>query len=185
MAINRRDLPTDVAKALSHPLRQRLLLMYNQAPASPSDVAQRLGEPLGNVAYHTKQLVEHGCLELVDTSKRRGGMKHTYRAVVRYEIEDDTWSELPPSLRGSLAGRIVSEIGRDVRTGAAAGGFQDDEVHMSRVMLELDERGRRELSETLRTVIVRADEIAEESARRGEARRPSVLAVMHFRTSDA
>src|SRR5215210_702137 len=107
MPAGRRDLPTAVAKALSHPLRQRLLIAYNQRPASPSDVAERLGEPLGNVAYHTKRLVEHGCLELVGTSPGRGGVKHTYRATARYELEDDAWSELPASLRGSLAGRVV------------------------------------------------------------------------------
>jgi DNA-binding transcriptional ArsR family regulator len=184
MPAGRRELPTAVAKALSHPLRQRLLIAYNQQPASPSDVAERLGEPLGNVAYHTKRLVEHGCLELVGTSPGRGGVKHTYRATARYELEDDAWSELPGSLRGSLAGRVVAEIGRDVVAGAAAGGFEDDDVHLSRLTLELDERGWAELTAMLRETVERVDRIAGESARRGAARRRSVLALMHFGTGD-
>jgi DNA-binding transcriptional ArsR family regulator len=184
MTVSRRDLPTAVAKALSHPLRHRLLIAYNQRPASPSEVAQRLGEPLGNVSYHTKRLLEHGCLELVGTSPGRGGLKHTYRATMRYELEDDTWSELPPSLRGSLAGRAVGEIGSDIASGAAAGGFDDEDMHLSRLRLELDDRGRLELSRLLRETVARADAIAEESARRGPGTRRSVLAVMHFRTSE-
>ena len=184
MATARRDLPTDVAKALSHPLRQRLLIAYNQRPTSPSEAAERLGEPLGNVAYHTKRLVEHGCLELVGTSPGRGGVKHTYRAIVRYELEDDTWRELPPSLRNSLAGRIFSEIGREIAAGAAAGGFEDDDMHVSRLRLELDERGWAELTNVLRDTVAQADRIVEESAARGPGTRRSVLAMMHFRTGD-
>ncbi len=183
MTLGRRDLPTDVAKALSHPLRQRLLIAYNQRPSSPSDLADRLGEPLGNVAYHTKRLIDHGCLELTGTSPGRGGMKHIYRATVRYELEDDTWLELPRSLRNSLAGRIASEIGQEVASATGTGGFDDDDVHMSRLDLDLDERGWRELTELLRDTIARADRIVEQSARRGPGTGSSVLAVMHFRTA--
>jgi DNA-binding transcriptional ArsR family regulator len=184
MSDGRRDLPTTMAKALSHPLRQRLLIAYNQRPSSPSEAAERLGEPLGNVAYHTKRLVEHGVLELIGTSPGRGGVKHTYRATVRYELEDDTWIELPVSLRGSLAGRAISEIGCDVAAGAAAGGFGDDDVHVSRVNLALDDRGWGELSRLLRELVAHADRIVEESAARGPATGRSVLATMHFRTGE-
>lgn len=184
MNVSRQDLPTAVAKALSHPLRHRLLIVYNQRPASPSEVAQRLGEPLGDVAYHTKRLLEHGCLELVGTSPGRGGLKHTYRATLRYELEDDTWSELPPSLRGTLAGRAVEEIGRDIASGAAAGGFDDDDMHLSRVRLELDDQGRLELTKLLRETVARADAIAEESARRGPGTHRSVMVVVHLRTTE-
>jgi hypothetical protein len=111
-------------------------------------------------------------------------LKHTYRATMRYEMEDDSWRELPASLRGSLAGRIVSEIGREVAAGAAAGGFADEDVHVSRLNLELDERGWLELSGVLRETVARADRIIEESARRGPGKRRSVLVVMHFRTSE-
>jgi len=173
-----------VAKALSHPLRQRLLILYSQEPASPSEIAQRLDEPIGDVAYHTKRLVEHGFLELVGTVKSRGGVKRRYRATVRYEFEDETWSGLAAPFRGSLAERAVSEIGDDVSAGAAVGGFADEDVHLSRIVLRLDERGRNELSAVLRETVARADAIAEQSARRDSDTRGSVLAIMHFRTAE-
>ena len=184
MSASRRDLPTDVAKALSHPLRQRLLILYSQEPASPSEIAQRLNEPIGDVAYHTKRLVEHGFVELIGTVKSRGGVKRRYRATRHHEYEDETWSGLAAPLRGSIAERAVSEIGDDVAAGAVVGGFADDDVHLSRIVLRLDERGRGELSKVLRETIARADAIAEESAKRGLRTRRSVLAVMHFRTDD-
>jgi len=184
MTNGRRERPTDLAKALSHPLRRRLLVAYNRGPASPSEAAAHVGAPLGNVAYHTKKLVELGCLELVGTGPGRGGTKHTYRARVRYEMEDDTWTELPRSLRGSMAGPIVSELGRDIAAADLAGGLEDEDVHLSRLALDLDERAWRELSSALRELVARADAIAAESAARGPGTRRSVLALMHFRTRE-
>jgi DNA-binding transcriptional ArsR family regulator len=185
MAVRRRDLPTAVAKALSHPLRQRLLMVYNEGPSSPSAVAERLDEPLGNVAYHTKRLVEQGCLELVGTGRGLGGVKHTYRATLLYEMEDETWNKLPPALRGSLGGRVVAELEHDVAVAAAVGGFEDKYVHLSRMVLELDERGRRDLSVLLREAVARVDALAELTALRGSERHRSVLAVMHIRTEES
>jgi DNA-binding transcriptional ArsR family regulator len=184
MSASRRDLPTDVAKALSHPLRQRLLVLYSQESASPSEVAHELNEPIGDVAYHTKRLVEHGFVELVGTVKSRGGVKRRYRATRHHEFEDEIWSGLAAPMRGSLGERAVSEIGHAVASGAAVGGFADEDVHLSRIVLRLDERGRRELSQVLRETVARADAIAEESAQRGGTTRRSVLSVMHFRTEE-
>ncbi len=181
----RHDLPTDVARALSHRLRQRLVLIYGERPTSPSAVAERLGEPLGNVAYHTKKLVEQGCLELVGTAAGRGGVSHTYRATLLHEVEDDTWSELPPALRRSLGGGVVSELGSDVKYAAAAGGLEAEDVHLSRLILELDERGRNELSVMLREAVARVDAISAASARRTSDTHRSVLAILHFRIDEA
>lgn len=183
--VRRRDLPTDVASVLSHQLRQQLLLVYGERPTTPSAVAERLGESLGTVAYHTKKLVERGCLELVGTTPGRGGVRHTYRATLLHEVEDDTWSDLPAPLRRSLGERVVSDVGHDVLAGAEAGRLEDEDVHLSRVVLELDERGRSDLSKLLREAIARVDAIAEQSARRACEPHRSILAVMHFRTSDA
>src|SRR4051794_15100467 len=41
-----------IMKALSHPLRVRMLTLLNQKVSSPSELAEELDEPLGNVSYH-------------------------------------------------------------------------------------------------------------------------------------
>jgi hypothetical protein len=133
------------------------------------------------VAYHTKRLVEQGFLQLVDVRPGRGGVRHTYRAIVRFEVEDAAWRELPHSLQASLSSRTVSDIAADVAAGSAAGAFEEHDVHLSRVSLALDEQGHRELSDALRETISRADAIAAASARRASTTRRSVLAVLHFR----
>jgi DNA-binding transcriptional ArsR family regulator len=176
-------LDTRLAKALSHPLRQRLLMAYTGRVLSPSQIAAELGEPLGDVSYHTKQLVAHGCVELVEAVRGRGGVKHYYRATVPYEIGDAEWRTLSPTLRRKLVEPIVGTIVDDVAEGAASGSLNAEDVHVSRTPLALDERGRRELSRLLEKVVGDALRIQRESAERlggEEAPSSSVLAILHF-----
>ena len=70
-----------LAKALSHPLRPRILQrLADGAVASPNQLAEALGERLGNVSYHVRILRELGLVELVRTEPRRGALEHFYRA---------------------------------------------------------------------------------------------------------
>ena len=84
-----------LVRAIGHPLRLRLLTIFNERVASPSDLAAELGEPIGNVSYHTRILARLGCVELVRTKQVRGAVEHYYRAVVRPVFSDDDWAELP------------------------------------------------------------------------------------------
>jgi hypothetical protein len=58
-----------LAKALSHPLRQQLFGAYMQRVASPSELAVQFRRPVTEVAYHTKRLAELGFIELVRTER--------------------------------------------------------------------------------------------------------------------
>jgi DNA-binding transcriptional ArsR family regulator len=155
-----------LVRAIGHPLRLRLLTIFNERVASPSDLAAELGEPIGNVSYHTRILARLGCVELVKTKQVRGAVEHYYRAVVRPVFSDDDWAELPPSIRKSLAGAVLTEIADDMGASATAGGFDRDDVHLSRTVLTLDGKGWQELNEALQGVAERALEIQAESAAR-------------------
>src|SRR5690349_6113016 len=54
-------------KAVSHPVRVRILAMLDEGPASPKVLADRLGISLGVVAYHVRTLHELDLLKLVGT----------------------------------------------------------------------------------------------------------------------
>jgi|SRR5215218_1972569 len=84
-----------IAKALSHPLRSHLLGILNERVASPSEMAEELGESLQVVSYHCRTLLDLECIELVRTEPRRGALEHFYRAVVRPYFSDDDWSGCP------------------------------------------------------------------------------------------
>jgi DNA-binding transcriptional ArsR family regulator len=186
-----RDMPdspspaTRLAKALSHPLRSRLLMAYTGRVASPSQVAAELQAPIGDVAYHTKRLREHGLIELVEEVRGRGGVQHFYRATVPYEVADTAWAMLPAGLRQELARPVIESIVDDVANAARDGGLAGDDVHLSRTRLELDEEARSELAQLLERVVDEALRLQSESAARRAkgTREPSTaLAILHIPT---
>jgi DNA-binding transcriptional ArsR family regulator len=173
---------TRLAKALSHPLRARLLMAYTGRVASPSQVAAELGAPIGDVAYHTKRLQEHGLIELVEAARGRGGVRHFYRATVPYEVADAEWASLPAELRREITRPVIEAILDDVARVARDGGLADETVHVSRTRLDLDEEARNELARLLENVVDEALRLQRESAARGGGEPPTALAILHFPT---
>jgi DNA-binding transcriptional ArsR family regulator len=158
-----------LVRAIGHPLRLRLLTIFNERVASPSDLAAELGEPIGNVSYHTRILARLGCVELVKTKQVRGAVEHYYRAVVRPVFSDEDWAELPKSIRKSLADAVLAEIADDISAAATEGGFDRGDVHLARTPLVLDKKGWQDLNELLQGVADKALEIQAESASRLQA----------------
>jgi DNA-binding transcriptional ArsR family regulator len=155
-----------IMKALSHPLRVRMLTLLNQKVSSPSEIAEELDEPLGNVSYHMRFLADLKMVRLVRTEPRRGAVEHYYEALEPPQISDDDWAQLPSSLRRGLADSLLREIAKDVRSASQDGGFDRESMHVSRTAMELDENGWNELSALLADVQQRARDIQEQSNKR-------------------
>jgi DNA-binding transcriptional ArsR family regulator len=83
------ELHSTLAAILAHPLRCRILGVTSSRVASPKELAQEFGEPLGNVSYHVRKLEQMGWLELVGEKKRRGANEHFYRATEMAIVEAD------------------------------------------------------------------------------------------------
>jgi DNA-binding transcriptional ArsR family regulator len=80
-----------IAEAFVHPIKLRILaLMAGPPPArapaedspepgwSPNSLYVAVGEPLGNVSYHVRQLQKAGLIQLIATRQRRGALEHYY-----------------------------------------------------------------------------------------------------------
>jgi hypothetical protein len=145
------------ARALAHWLRGRILLEYQAAPACPSEVARRLGQPLNLVSYHTRVLVRQGCLELERTERRRGALTRYYRATGAQLVGEDDWTRLPAAGRRALALATLDHIATEARQGALAGGFDGAHAHLTRWLVALDAEGERAVDDVL---LRAADEIA-------------------------
>src|SRR5918998_4421285 len=175
-----------IAKALAHPLRARILQRLGERVASPGDLAVELGAPLGVVSYHVRMLRDYDCVELVRTEPRRGALQHFYKATARPNLDDDQWRTLPSGLRRELTGETLGELVSDLAQAADAGTLQDPEVVLSRVPLELDERGFKKLNKLLAKTLDQALAIAAESSARyneGKAQDvfPTELGILHFK----
>jgi DNA-binding transcriptional ArsR family regulator len=133
-------------KAVSHPVRVRILAMLDDGPASPKVLADRLGISLGVVAYHVRTLHELDLLKLVGTRQRRGATEHMYAAVARPTFSDDAWAGMEPVAKQRLLSAMLRQIGEYANASAAAGGFDRADANISRVALKLDEKGWKQLA---------------------------------------
>jgi DNA-binding transcriptional ArsR family regulator len=68
----------ELVKALSHPIRMEILQVLQRQVASPAEIAAEIGEPPSVVSYHAWMLVRCGCLELVDSRLRGGGLENFF-----------------------------------------------------------------------------------------------------------
>src|ERR671912_2794946 len=103
-----------LAKALSHPMRTRILAILNERVASPNEISEMIDERLPNVSYHVRALLDLDCIELVDTAQRRGAIEHYYRAVVRPFFSDRDWKRLPRSARQAISDTALEIVWEDV-----------------------------------------------------------------------
>ena len=132
-------------KAMSHPLRASILRMLTERTASPAEMARELDEELSNVSYHTKQLVEFECAELVSTRPVRGALEHFYRATERHLIDTDEWDDLDPVIAEDLVCEFMQKILDDFVSSRRAGIVGGDRnFHLTRTLMVLDEEGMQE-----------------------------------------
>ncbi len=174
-----------LAKALAHPLRVRILSSLHKGVSSPNQLSQELGEPLGNVSYHVKTLLEYDCVELVKTEPRRGAVEHFYRATERAFFSASDWEKIPASARKGISGSILETIGKDATEALISGSIDArSDSQISRTPLTLDEQGWEEVTNLLADTLNRANEIQEESASRLTEEKTkavdSKLAILHF-----
>jgi DNA-binding transcriptional ArsR family regulator len=179
-----------LAKALAHPLRVRILSSLSKGISSPNQLAQELDEPLGNVSYHVKTLLEYDCVELVKTEPRRGAVEHFYRATERAFFSTKDWEKIPASARKGINGVILESIGQDAAAAMLSNTIESrSDSHISRTPMVLDEAGWDELATLLADTLNRALEIQEEAAGRlaEEKAEPisSTLAILNFETAGA
>jgi DNA-binding transcriptional ArsR family regulator len=184
-ALEAGELDEALLKAISHPLRHRLLGLLDDRTASPNELARELGLPLGRVSYHIRLLADLGAIELVRTEPRRGALEHFYRAVTRGWFSEEDWARLPRSARRGIVGQSLQRIFSDVTAAVDAGGFDGPATQVRSTSLELDERGLEELTEVLASTAERVNRINAESAdrRAGADGVMTELALLHFERS--
>src|SRR3954462_5785827 len=118
------ELDEALLRAISHPLRHRLLSMLDGRIASPNELARELGLPLGRVRYHIRLLNDLGAIELVRTEPRRGALEHYYKAVTSVWLSEGDWAKLPRAAGRGILGQSSHPIFADVPPAPPDGGFE-------------------------------------------------------------
>ncbi len=164
-------------RAISHPIRIRLLAMLDEEPASPVILASKLEQPLGTIAYHVRTLYDLGLLKLVRTRQRRGATEHYYKTTGHPTGSEEAWEGLDTISKQRVLTALIAKATDYATRSAAAGGFDANEAHISTDALKLDRRGWEELATESSEWLARAREIEQEAAQRIGQDPESALAV--------
>jgi len=164
-------IPVDItdpalAKAYAHPLRIQILTLLDNRVASPSEIADELGTPLSNTAYHVRQLAGLGLVELVSRKQRRGAVEHHYTAKVRPTIWDEVWAGLPLVVKRAMIGSGVQETIHEITAAAQEGAFDREDFHFTRTAGRLDRKAWDTISRELARMLRRFEKVVEESEAR-------------------
>ena len=158
-------------KALSHPLRVRILAMLQERTASPSELSQWLGATLGTTAYHVRSLHQLGLIELADETRVRGAIEHHYRAGKRPMVSESAWEQAPPIAKQAALGSALQMVDEYARRSAAVGGFDRAEAHLSRTSIKLDTKGWEQLNSACLKFVEQVEKI-DAAARERSTKQP-------------
>lgn len=155
-----------IAKAMAHPLRVRILGILDERVASPSELAEELDADLGVVSYHVRTLARAGLLKLVKKKQRRGAVEHFYKAAERPVVTDEAWRGMPSIVKQASIGAALNQIADHVRLAAETGGFEREDIHMSRSPVVVDERGWADIAKALEKTRKEFEAIVQKSSDR-------------------
>lgn len=155
-------------KALSHPLRVRILAILEERTASPVQLAGLVGASLGVVSYHVRKLETFGLIKLVRTNPVRGAVEHHYRANPRPTISDEGWAGAAPIAKQAYLSSFLQQVSAYTNAAAAAGGFDRSDAHFTRTVARLDAKAWRELAKACERLLAKIDSLEAEAAKRIE-----------------
>ncbi len=164
-------------RAISHPVRIRLLAMLDEEPASPVILAAKLDQPLGTIAYHVRTLYDLGLLKLVKTRQRRGATEHYYTTTGHPATSEEAWGELDAVSKQRLLTALIAKANDYATRSAAAGGFDSKEAHISTDALRLDEKGWQTLAKETQKWLAKVQQIEADAAARLDAKQSEPLNV--------
>ncbi|HEX4670609.1 MAG TPA: winged helix-turn-helix domain-containing protein [Solirubrobacterales bacterium] len=155
-----------MVRSTVHPIRAKALSMMAERPTSPKEIAAAVGKPIGNVAYHIKELKKAGMVMLVEEKKRGGATEHFYLATT---IDDEASRRIHPDQREILARTGLHLIVADAARALEAGMLSSrPDVQMARIPLHVDERGWCEIRDLYVATLNAALAAAAQSAKRLE-----------------
>ena len=158
-----------LVRALSHPLRVRILAILEERTSSAVEMSRMLRAPLGVVAYHVRTLDRLGLIELVREVPVRGAVQRFFRARERPTVSAEAWAKAAPVAKQAMIGATLQQINDFAKASNAFGGFDRADAHITRTSLRLDGAGFDRLAGALGGVLREVDEIEREVATRQAA----------------
>jgi DNA-binding transcriptional ArsR family regulator len=164
-----------VAFALSHRTRVYILTILNEGIYTADEIAEIIGQEPNAVAHHLKKMTEARSIEIAKSAKVSGGTKYWYRATEMPCYDADDLAKMTSEERQATAALIVQHLSAEVLAALWGGKVKDDLlVALAWRWFNVDEQGRREISEEQEESWVRMQAIeARSTNRRAETGEPA------------
>lgn len=155
-----------LAVVFADPLRLKIVTELYMRPMSPTLFYEEFGGgSVPRVYRHFNVLVKHGWLRHIKSEtggKRYGGVEGFYRAPELAIFDNETWAELPYSMRVEFSATIFHQFGERVIDAMQAGTFDArSDRHFTWTALLLDRNGWSRVTAALNALF---DSIFEEQA---------------------
>lgn len=167
-----------VVKAYAHPLRIEILGLLDNRVASPRQLATELGTGLSTTSYHVRQLAALKLIRLVRRRQVRGAIEHYYTANVRPTLSDSAWAQMPRVAQRAWLGSKIAQIGEEVVAAAEKGGFDHDDMHLTRTSVRVSAEQWRGVAKILTRALREIDALTEEGPSSDDDDQRNALVVM-------
>jgi DNA-binding transcriptional ArsR family regulator len=134
-----------LAAIASHPLRRHIWDAITDHPISPRELADQLGQPVNDVAYHVRVLRDLGVIELAGTRPVRGATQHFYRTIRRPDLRNEEVATMTPEQATADATYSLQRELADAAAALESGKLVERPEHyLFRMPVALDEEGWQE-----------------------------------------
>lgn len=186
---SREEEKAQMAKALGHPTRLKILTVAHQRAISPGEFAKEHEMKTGTVCHHFDKLVEYGAIKLVRKERVSGSIRHMYVGTKRAIYTETAWPEFPESIQSGLATATLEELFRVMSRSIDTGVFTArDDFTFTWEEVPLDEIAWKKLWSMLRLLWQKVPALVEESELRleesGEKGLKAVVGLITFEAAE-
>jgi DNA-binding transcriptional ArsR family regulator len=138
--------PRRLSKVFADPVCLKIVAELNLREMSVLQFHDEFGgDSVNSLRRRFRMLVEVGWLQKVRErtgGKRRGAVEHFYRATGPAIFDNDTWLDLPDSIKSTYSWRTFEQLSEQVKEAIEAGTFEArPDNHLSWSLLRLDRLG--------------------------------------------
>jgi predicted transcriptional regulator len=165
-------------RALSHPLRVRLLELFAECPRTTKQAAEALGEPTTKLYHHVAALERAGLVRLRETRQNRGTTEKYFEVTQsQFLAKTDDAALLRDEATQAAIGVVLFDQAREELVRALSTSPRPGTVVAVRGILRLSRAEAKRLRKELVALLQRASKTCESDARSRTKRRRYTLTI--------
>jgi DNA-binding transcriptional ArsR family regulator len=164
-------------RALSHPLRVRLLELFAECPRTTKQAAEALGEAPTKLYHHVAALERAGLVRLRETRQNRGTTEKYFEVTQSQLVAKADAAVLQDEAAQAAIGVVLFDQAREELVRALSSGPEPRTVVAVRGILRLSRSEAKRLRKELVALLQRASKTCESDARSRTKRRRYTLTI--------